>query len=182
MGKGKHGKKIIKKITDQFQKRNRETEFLGQDWLEEHTFLKAQRDSSSFTLMWHITDKISFESIFNSRQIYGVDVVCSAHFHFQISGAQRQAERSGVGLLFQWEGNVEEVSGTGSTHQKITPNILFKAYWDTACKHLWELRIYPDTKEGLYLVGFKLPTCSENELYMLKKRIPVNVVQPQLYG
>lgn len=132
-------------------------------------------------LIYHATDQSAAVSIWETRSIFGIDVVNSAHFHHKIESAKSQSikniENSQIiALGFIWRGPREKVnlSNDRTTHSNRSPNILFDVPCSEFIEGTWELRLYPGTDKYL---SFEFIIISE-KCYFLNEPISVHVLDP----
>lgn len=137
---------------------------LSVGWLAQHAtqttraLFQHQGQNQSATAIFHGTDRGGAASIIESKKIYGIDVVSSAHFHHDARAAINQAHRRGVLLGFLWAGQVIKVdlSNDASSHRDRRPNILMDVPTTASGSRTWEMRLYPGTT-GLMLHYLELP-------------------------
>ena len=153
---------------------------LSARWLAQYATLttresfQTQAQDQSAKAIFHATDSESAASIIETKKIYGIDVVSSAHFHHDVSGAMNQAQRSGVLMGFLWGGEVIKVdlSNDISSHRDRRPNILMDVPISASGTKTWEMRLYPGTT-GLMLHYLEF---SSGHAYLLKQAIVFQVI------
>lgn len=153
---------------------------LSDKWLAENTkpysrvSFESDAKQSGASPIYHVSDLESAQSIYETRKIFGIDVVSSAHFHHTPQGARRQAAADGILLGFTWRGaraNVD-LSDNASSHRDRRPNILLDVPISEYNNETWELRLYPGTV-GLLLGFLEIA----NTGYLLRCSRDVEVVQ-----
>lgn len=149
-------------------------------WMTEHAVVSSRSDfenaamSEHAVAIYHVTSIERAQSVFAQRQIFGVDVVSSAHFHSSVSGAANQAYAEGAVLGFMWRGPVHklQLDRDSSTHTDRRPNILFDVPIATHDQRTWEMRLYPGTT-GLELSFVEI----DGEAHLLREPVLLRVVQ-----
>ncbi len=149
-------------------------------WMAEHAVVSSRADfataakSEDSVAIYHVTSVELAQSVFEQRQIFGVDVVSSAHFHSSVSGAANQAFAEGAVLGFVWRGPVHklQLDRDSSTHADRRPNILFDVPIATHDQRTWEMRLYPGTT-GLELTFVEIDAVA----YLLREPVLLRVVQ-----
>lgn len=135
-------------------------------------FEAAARTAGKFPI-YHVTCPEWAASIHDQRSIHGEDVVSSAHFHWTIAGASRQARCSGAVLGFVWQGQPHKLNlnRDSSTHMDRRPNILFDVPVATYDPQTWELRLYPGS------IGLELSFVQiGSKAHLLRKPVELEVV------
>ena len=148
-------------------------------WMAEHAVASSRSGFESAAkseharAIYHVTSVERAQSVFEQRQIFGVDVASSAHFHHDIGGAARQADASGAVLGFVWRGPVKQLNykNDSSTHADKSPNILFDAPLSEFDAYTWEMRLYPGTT-GLELTYVQIGA----QAYLLREPVLLRVV------
>ncbi len=149
-------------------------------WMTEHAVVSSRADfenaatSEHARAIYHVTSVERAQSVFEQRQIFGVDVVSSAHFHSAVSGAASQAFAEGAVLGFVWRGPVHKLNldRDSSTHTDRRPNILFDVPIAAHDQRTWEMRLYPGTT-GLELTFIEIA----GEAHLLREPVLLRVVQ-----
>lgn len=152
---------------------------LSEKWLHQNATVHGRSDfvaeakSTGATPMFHVTDLERAQSIVDRGEIYGVDVVSSAHFHRTPEAASHQADASGFVLGFSWSGQVIAIDlpTNLTSHNDRRPNILFDAPISEFDRRTWELRLYPGTV-GLALSYVEVA----GNGYLLRKPIELRVI------
>ena len=153
---------------------------LSAPWLTQHAaasslteFENSAKRENAVTI-YHVTSFERAQSVFEQRQIFGVDVVSSAHFHWSVCGATNQARAHGAVLGFVWRGPVQRLilDRDSSTHSDRRPNILFDVPVATYDQQTWELRLYPGTT-GVELSFIEMGS----EAFLLREPVLLRVVQ-----
>ncbi|WP_457747620.1 hypothetical protein [Sulfurimonas sp.] len=124
----------------------------------------------------HRTSIESAFSIIKTKLMYGQDGNQAAHFE-HVKGSRNCAAREGVYMYFKWNGEQKNVKCTHIHEEK--PNILFHvsafdySFIDEKTGNgYWESRIYPETLNGLSLIGLSSYEDSHSMILFDK---PVNI-------
>ncbi|MCT7536972.1 hypothetical protein [Aliarcobacter butzleri] len=141
-------------------------------------FNKYQFDIKKEIFLYHTTDENSTIGIINTYSIYGLDVNKAAHFEFPLWYRNNAPARYGVTLIFKWKGK-QEATYADADHTNTLPNILYHVSAFSSKLNLeqptyWESRIYPNTSDGLELIGIKR---NEYEIIIFNNPIKIRVTE-----
>lgn len=156
-----------------------EDTFINTHFPDKYTFIKNIINPNKCYL-FHETCENSFYSILKDKFMFGKDGNGGTHFQTPNgSNNQLTIEKSKFILYFEWTGEVEYSKDDTSHSLNKKENVLYNISSgnlvineDTGLNY-WESRIYPNTKEKLYLIAYQTEKNCFNLFY---EKIKINII------